>query len=304
MEEFEVRRIGSKEEVQDFILEYFQGLRWMPARMDRELMWAAGPEGAGMYIGRLNGKPITGVGMFQHSDNYAWVSFYFCEEEHRGKGFSFKTWKAARAALKPNSNVGLDSLATAAHLYEKDGFKRAFETNFCFFPVSSIVKVYGSMNAQDFGVSIKPATEVEFKALKLYTENVTGITFDHDDLLKTLITLPLHSAVVVVSNDGGIVGFACIRETVNFDEDGYRLGPLLADSGDIGRLLLLDLASRADVSKKFGIYFCDETNPDADKIKRELGASKVFTALRMYTGGEVPMKKERYFGLVGPDLAG
>ena len=304
MDGFEVGRIGSKEEMRDFVLDYCRRLGWRPGKMDHELNWAVGPEGAGMYIGRLNGKPITGVGMFQHNDSYAWAGLFFCDEEHRGKGFAFKTWKAARAALKPNCNLAGDALVTATHLYEKEGGKRAFETNFCFFPVSSITKVYGKMNAQDFCVSIKPATEVDFKNLKLYTEGIIGITFDRDDFLKTLITLPLHVAVVAVSTDGGIVGFACIRETINFDEDGYRLGPLLANSGDIGRLLLLELANRADVSKKFGIFFCDETNPDANKIKCELGASKYFTVVRMYSGGEVPMKKEKYFGLISPNLVG
>ena len=160
MESFEVERIGSKEEMRDFVLDYCRRLGWLPGKMDHELNWAVGPEGVGMYIGRLNGKPITGVGMFQHNNSYAWVGLYFCEEEHRGKGFAFKTWKVARAALKPNSNVGLDAMVTAAHLYEKDGFKRAFEVNFSFFPVSAVTKVYGNMNAQDFGVSIKPATEL------------------------------------------------------------------------------------------------------------------------------------------------
>ena len=208
------------------------------------------------------------------------------------------------AALDPNSNVSLNSVVAAAHLYEKEGFKGSFEASFYLFPVSSVVKVYGSMDAQDFGVSIKPATEVDFKNLKLYIEDITDITFNRDDFLMTLITLPLHVAVVAVSTDGGIVGFACIREAIKFDENGYRLGPFLADSGDIGRLLLLELANRADVSKTFGIYLCDETNPDANKMKYELAASKCYTVLRMYTGGEVPMKKERYYGLVTPELVG
>ena len=113
--------------------------------------------------------------------------------------------------------------------------------------------------------------------MKSYTEDIIGITFDRDDFLKTLITIPLHIAMVAVSNNGDVVGFAIIREVFDFDEDCYRVGPLLADSGDIGRLLLLELANKADVSKKFGIHLCDETNPDASKMKCELGASKYFT---------------------------
>ena len=89
--------------------------------------------------------------MFQHCNSNAGVGFYFCEEERRGKGFCFKTWKAAHADLKPNFNVSCHCcMPMHSHLYEKVEFKGSFEANFYLFPVSSIVKMHGSMNAQDF----------------------------------------------------------------------------------------------------------------------------------------------------------
>ncbi len=89
--------------------------------MDDVLNWVSGPDGAGFYVGKLNGQPITGVAMIQHNKSYAWVGLYFCEEEHRGKGYAFKTWKVARASLNPEINVGLGAVVSAASLYEREG---------------------------------------------------------------------------------------------------------------------------------------------------------------------------------------
>ena len=212
MEEFEVSKVSSKDELYDYVLDCIQRLGWLPGKMDHEVYWAAGPEGAGMYIGKLGGKRISAVGMLQPSNTYASVPFYFCDEEHRGKGFGFKTWKTARSALNSGVNISLDAAAAAVSLYEREGFKRAWESLFVYFLVSSILKVYGNRKERDFGVSIKPATEVDFEKLQRYTEDVLGIAYSHSEFLKKWITLPTHTAVVAVNNNGDIVGFAAIRE--------------------------------------------------------------------------------------------
>lgn len=90
--------------------------------MDDVLNWVAGPEGAGTYVGELNGQPITGVTMIQYGDTYSWVDRYFCEEKYRGKGYAYKTWKIARAALNLQVNIGLNAVTPACFLYEREGF--------------------------------------------------------------------------------------------------------------------------------------------------------------------------------------
>ena len=271
--------------------------------MDDELNWAAGPEGAGVYVGELNGENITGVAMIQHNDNYGWVGLYFCEEEHRGKGYAFKTWKTARAAIDPKVNLGLDAVVSAAPLYEREGFKRAWKLSFYNFSVSSILEAYSNMTTPD-GISIKPATEADFGKLKLYTEDVIGLTFAQPGLLEKWITLPTHTAIVAVNDGGDIVGFAAIRESINCKEDGYRLAPVLADTGNIARLLLLKLAKAVDSTQKFGIYLPYGINSEAKKIGDEVKGINYMEVIRMYTGGELPMKKEKYFGVFSAELVG
>ena len=301
--ELKVSQVTSKKVMRDFVLDYCLRSRRIPGKMDDELDWIAGPEGKGVYVGELNGQKVTGVGMIQHNDSYGWVGMYFCEEEHRGKGLAFKTWKTARAAIDPKLNLGLDGIVSKAHLYEREGFKRAWNISVDYLFVSSILEVYDNMTAPD-GIIIKSATEVDFAKLKLYTEDVIGVKFDRPGLLEKWITLPTHTALAAVNDNGDVVGFGTIRETINFQEDGYRLGPLLADNGDIARFLLLKLAQGVNLALKFVIFILYETNAEAKKILNELKKDHYADVVRMYTGDEPPLKKEKYFGTFSIELVG
>ena len=62
-----------------------------------------------------------------------------------------------------------------------------------------------------------------------------GVKFDQPRLLEKWITLPTHTALVAVNDNGDVVGFATITETINLKEDGYHLPLLVADNGDIAQ---------------------------------------------------------------------
>ena len=295
---------ATKELIHDYILDSLKRLTWLPGKMDDELFWIAGPDRAGVYIGELNGEMITGVAMLQQNDTYGWVGFYFCEEEHRGKGFAFKTWKTARAAIDPKINLGLDSVVSVAPLYEREGFKRAWKGSNYYLFVTFILQAYSNMTPPDDGIIIKSATEIDFAKLKLYVEDVIGFKFARAGILEKWITLPTHTAIVAVNDNGDVVGFATIRETINVREDGYRLAPVLANNGNIARFLLLKLAKGVESIQKFVIQILYEINVEAKRIVDEVKGEHKSDGIRMYTGGELPIKKEKYFGVFSDQLTG
>ena len=303
--ELEVCQVTSKELVHDFILDYSHTLKWTHGVMDDELYWVSDSKpGAGLYIGRLNGQPITGVGMFQHNDSYAFIGFYFCKEEHRGKGYGYKTWKVAKASLSSELNFGLDAEKPASHLYEREGFKRAWDIILYTLSVSSTLKVYRNSVAIPEGVTIKPCADVNFQKLKSYTEDIIGFTFDRPSLLEKWISLPTHTALAAVTETGDIVGFAAIRESILVDEVIYRLAPLLADSGHIARVLLVELAKTVNPDRRFILSVLPELNPEAKMIVDEVAAVYHSINVRMYTKGVLPITKEKYFGTFSPNLTG
>ena len=101
-----------------------------------------------------------------------------------------------------------------------------------------------------------------------------------------------------------VVGFATIRETINLKEDGYHLAPLQTDNGDIARFLLLELAKGVNLAQKLVIFILYETNAEAKNILEELKKDHYADVVRMYTGDEPPLKKEKYFGSFLIDLVG
>ena len=303
---FRVFPVTSKDVLHDFVLDYSQRLGWLPGEMDDELMWASGP---GCYhVGELDGVRITGIAMVLLNDSYGYVSYYFCEEKHRGKGYAYKTWKTARAAISPKVNLALDSVLSAIPLYEREGFKKAWKLAQYIVDVSFILEAYKGIEAPS-GVTVAPATTgVDFAKLKLYVEGVVGFTFARPELLHKWITLPTHMAVVATdTGSGDVVGFAAVRKIHRNDKtgtSGYNLGPLLADNAEIARTLLHILACKADPSQKFTIVFPgQEMNPACIQVKDEIKARSYIDLVRMYNGHKPPMKKEKCFA-VFTDLLG
>lgn len=303
-----VRRISSKETMHDFVLDYCHREGWLQGKMDDILMWVSGPDGAGVYVGELDGEPVTGVGMIQHSDSYAWVGLYYCKPEHRGKGYAFKTWQVARAVLdeaaNPHLNLGLDAVVSASSLYETQGFKKSWLITVYYLSAASILEAYETTTFSE-DVTISLATDVDFVKLRQYVEDVMGLTFNQPGLLEKWISLPTHKAIVALSKSRDIVGFVTARETITFDETGYRIAPLLADSGHIARFMLLKLAKGVSANQKFPIYIPSaETNGEAVAIVQEVKGQKYMDLVRMYTKGELPIKKEKYFGVFSSEILG
>ena len=292
---FRVHPIRSKD-ILKYVLEYSDQLGWLPGKMDVELMWASGP---GFYVGEINGARITSVSMVEVGHNYGYVSYYFCDEKHRGKGYAYKTWKTARASVSPEVNLALDAELSFSSLYEREGFKRAWGFASCAVDVSSVLEAYRSKKLCD-GVIITPATEVDFTKLKLYVEDAIGFTFVLPDLLQKWITLPTHTAMAATdTGSGAVVGFVAIRETMDCHKNGYNLAPLLADSASIARALLYAMASKINnLNHHFNVnIISQEFNPCAAEIRDEVKAKHCQDVVRMYTKHELPMKKEKNFSV-------
>ncbi len=305
--ELEVAQVVSKAVMHDFVLDYSDRMEWIPGKMDDTLYWAVG-QGAGVYVGTLNEQPITGVAMFQHNESYAFIGLYFCEEQYRGKSYGLKTWRVARASLNPDVNLALDAVPSAVSLYEREGFKRSWISSFYALSTTTIVQEYSNHPAillHKREVWTVPANTADFQKLKLYVENGIGVSFARPDFLDKWITLPSHTALVALNENQDIVGFGVIRETIAVDKNGYRLAPLLADSGDIARILLYTLAKDVCPKQKFTIV-APAVNPEVKRIVTELNRDCVEKGIniRMYTKADPPILAAKYFSLFADNIVG
>ena len=304
VKEFEVSLVTSKQLMHDFVLDYCQRQNWSPGKMEDLFYWVAGP---GVYVGKLNGQPITGVGMFQHNKMYAYVSMYFCEQEHRGKGYGLKTWMTAKASLNPRMNIGLDAEESVVHLYEREGFKRAWNICCYLLNVPDILNAYTDTLVTPAGLVIKPAEEVNFQKLKLYIEGVIGIRFDRPCLLENWIAIPSHTALAAENSNGDIVGFATLRDSLLSEKD-YMVIPLLAETSDVARILLLEIAKEIDPKQmdtaEIEIDISVDINPETKAIMTEVNGKFFSEWPRMYSKQEPPIQKSKYFGIFTTNILG
>lgn len=136
---------------------------------------------------------------------------------------------------------------------------------------------------------------------------IIGIKFAHSEFLESWIALPTHTTLVAVNDQHRInIGVGVIRETTKPTRTGYRLGPLLADSGDIARGLLLALAKKVGPGEKFVLVAPVEINPDAEKMVAELkkDSLKACVLVRMYTLAEPPITSAKYFSVFSGNIVG
>ena len=306
--ELKVNKVASKEVICSFVLGYAQKLDWACGKMDHELNWISSTEsGTGVYVGELNGTKVTGISLAVHGTAFGLIGNYYCQEEHRGKGYGLKTWKTALAAVGRGISLCLDADRLMAPMYEQEGFKVVWHA--CVFKISSscIFEAYSNIPIPN-GVSVMSATEVNFAKLKQYIEEVIGFTFFCPDLLEKWITLPTHSALAAVDDNGNIVGFASFRERLNTKKDTHRISPLFADNGVLARVLLLKLASKVNPEQSFGIPMITalagsnihpETKLIADEVKGEI----LTDHLRMCNGSLPPFKADKCFGVFEGPIA-
>lgn len=93
--------IATADELKELINWAFKE-QWSPAKIDAEILVENFLQHA--YIGRLDGKMVSGVVFIPHGTTLVWVGLYIVHSEHRGKGFGFKTFQFATEDSKKYAN--------------------------------------------------------------------------------------------------------------------------------------------------------------------------------------------------------
>ena len=266
-----------------------------PGALDHESFFAA--DETGFYVGELDGQAISSVSVVKYSDDYAFVGQYLVNEEYRGRGYGLKTWKTAMASLHDGYNIGLETYAEKEYFYERTGFKHGwFDQRFEIAASQAADYLSGECGQSSSGVHIHPASEIEFNDIFEYDTSV--YVFPRKSFLAKWISASNSRAFVATDNRGKVVGYIVARMTLK-QADGWKIGPLFADNSQIARSLYRAALAKVAAEDPTGVVVVDvpfgnEQNPDALKIAKELSATPVFTAARMYSKGVpsgIPMKK-------------
>ena len=305
---FVVRTLKTPEEVQRIIIERAAANGWRPGALDHVSFFAA--DKTGFFVGELNGEPISCVSVVKYTENYAFLGNYKVDEQYRGRGYGFLTWKAAMDSINKDYNLTGHGSEEKVHVYKKT--QLGFQATSLWYVqrfdlVASQVGITLSDIQSPSAVTIQPACEVDFNDLLEYDTHVH--VFPRQAFLEKWISAPNCHASVAISDNGRVVGYTVVRTTLK-KGDGWRIGPLFADNAEIARSLYREACGKVAAEDPQGIIavdvpYGDLVNPDALKMVKELSGIPVpkMKGLRAYTKG-IPsnMPLQKLFGITTLEL--
>jgi GNAT superfamily N-acetyltransferase len=243
---------------------------WNPGLSDAEAFGYAAAAFSGAYVGD---KLAATISLVRYGSAFAFLGFYICRPEYRGKGLGWALWSHALAGLECPC-IGLDGVKAQQDNYAKSGF----------------VLAHGNVR---FG---GPKPDVPL----LTSEGITGITPEdaiafetehrvfpapRNAFLQYWLTTKGHFARGFRQN-GRLRGYGVIRPCY----DGHK----------IGRRILSALLQEIPA----GNIFLDVTqgNPEAVAIAKSLNLAPMFETARMYRGPAPDLDQRKIFGITSFEL--
>ena len=255
---------------------------WNPGLHDADCFYNTDPDG--FLIGLLDGQPISCISAVSYGGTFGFVGFYIVKPEYRGQGYGIEIWNAAMERLTGH-NIGLDGVVEQQPNYIKSGFRLA----------------YRNIRYQGVGQSISkpcarlvPLATVPVNKLCDYDRNF--FPTQRKAFLKGWIPLPEATGTAWVENNQ-LCGYGVIRRC----RQGYKIGPLFADTPEIAEAIFLHLSSRVEGGSSI---FLDipEVNAAAVELVQQYRMQKVFETARMYTQEEPSLAIDRLFGVTTFEL--
>lgn len=234
---------------------------WNPGLHDSKCFYTADP--TGFFIGELNGEVISVASGVNYDPHSSFFGLYIVKKEYRGRGYGLKLTDHC-FAYNGERNIGLDGVLENVEVYKKKGFKPYY--------VNQRFKHIGLLSLI-VDPAIQPINQISFEELYQYDQKC--FFGERRSFLKEWISQPESTAVAYIKNDK-LLGYGVCRKC----HEGYKIGPLFADNGDIADAIFLALQN----NKVGEEIFIDipETNVVGQQLVEKYEFRCVFSVMRMY----------------------
>jgi GNAT superfamily N-acetyltransferase len=276
-----VIRCATRAEV-DIAVDWAAREGWNPGLHDADCFFAADHEG--FLLGLLDGEPIATISVVRYGTGDAFLGFYIVRPEFRGRGHGLALWQEAMRRMA-GRNVGLDGVVAQQDNYRKSGFALAWQN----------VRQQGlGGGVTNPDARIVPLTNVPQAQVEAYDR--VHFPAGRSAFLQCWLRQPGSSVLAFVER-GQVFGYGMIRPC----REGWKFGPLFADSPEIAELLFAALRSHAPATHN--VYLdTPAANPNALELARRHAMQPVFETARMYTGRLPPVPLDRLYGVTSFEL--
>jgi predicted N-acetyltransferase YhbS len=240
---------------------------WNPGLDDAAAFHATDPEG--FFVAETGGAPVAAISVVNHSDSFAFLGFYICRPDWRGKGIGFALWQHALAHAGDRT-VGLDGVADQEANYARSGFVR----------VGASVRFEGQL-IPETSPRARPVTDDDHEALAVLDAEANGVT--RTSFLVGWISDTATRRSLVLETGNEVTGFATIRAC----RDGVKIGPIVAPS--VSDALTLSRAALVQLRASRVVIDVPSTNTALTGALRAEGFTDTFATARMYRGAAPAM---------------
>ncbi|MEV5594472.1 GNAT family N-acetyltransferase [Streptomyces sp. NPDC052496] len=255
---------------------------WNPGLVDTDCFHATDPDG--FFIGLLDGRLVSSVSVVNYSPEYAFLGYYLVHPDFRGRGLGLATWRAA-VPHAGDRTIGLDAVPEQEATYRRSGFRTAYRTT----------RYRGRpVRPGTPAVPVVPVTAGHLDELAAYDRQC--FPAGRRAFLSRWLTAAGHHAYAQI-RDGRVAGYGVLRPA----RDGYRLGPLFADTSRGAEALFDALTAHLGPDDTVHVDI-----PDPHHSARSLALSRGLApdshTLRMYTGPAPAVRPERGYAVTSLEL--
>ncbi|MGB5135156.1 MAG: GNAT family N-acetyltransferase [Prochlorococcaceae cyanobacterium] len=250
----------------------------------------------GLWLGRLGQEPVGCIAGVRYNAAYGFLGLFLVKPEHRGRGYGVQLWRHALEHLADLPCIGLEAAPERVDDYAGWGFQPASTTTR--WQLISNGHAGGDTAPELQGpAQLLQGAAVPAAAVQAYDAQREPSPRPH--FLTDWLTHPAGTVLALVDGDGQCRGFGRIRPCLLRGGEGWRIGPLLADSPALAGQLLTGLIRRHP-----GVVLIDtpEANPFAASLLADLGFRPLSRTLRMYRGSAPAVPLTDVYGLACLEL--
>jgi RimJ/RimL family protein N-acetyltransferase len=255
---------------------------WNPGLQDADVFYQADPQG--FFLGLLDGVPIAAASGVRYGDDYGFVGLLIVLPEFRDKTYGWRVGQAAMQHLAGRT-VGIDGVVAHQPSYRRLGFTYAHRN----------VRYQGVVARQvNQPQGLATAGAVNFADIEAFDR--CCFPAERPVFLRNWLQYPGGHALVR-QHAGHVTGYALARPCT----DGYKIGPLFADSPGDAEALLSGILAALPIGSN---YYLDvpQTNLAAMALVEKQGMTMVFETARMYSGAMPELPISRIFGITTFEL--
>ena len=252
----------------------------------------------GLWVGMLGGKPIGCIAGVRYNNSYGFIGLFLVIPEQRGNGYGIELWKHALDHLNDLPCIGLEAALDRVNDYSSWGFTTSSSTTrWQWVENGELKKDNRNLKDEVHGLTVLQDNQIPSIAIQSYDAKREPSPRPH--FLADWIKHPAGTVIALVDSKGYCHGFGRIRPCLLSQGEGWRIGPLLADTPQLASILLKLLVERHQ-----GVILLDTPglNPYANPLLQSLGFEDVSHTIRMYKGDQPPISMNDVYGLACLEL--